>query len=34
MPPWTERLGEKEIDKAKFARLAAATVETGVGADA
>jgi 2-oxoglutarate ferredoxin oxidoreductase subunit alpha len=27
-------LGDKEIDKAKFARLAAATVETGVGADA
>ena len=27
-------LGEKEIDKAKFARLAAATVETGVGANA
>jgi hypothetical protein len=28
-------LGEKEIDKAKFARLAAATVETeGVGVDA
>jgi 2-oxoglutarate ferredoxin oxidoreductase subunit alpha len=27
-------LGEKESDKAKFARLAAATVSTGVGADA
>jgi 2-oxoglutarate ferredoxin oxidoreductase subunit alpha len=27
-------LNEKESDKAKFARLAAATVETGVGADA
>jgi 2-oxoglutarate/2-oxoacid ferredoxin oxidoreductase subunit alpha len=27
-------LGEKESDKAKFARLAAATVGTGVGADA
>lgn len=27
-------LSEKETDKAKFARLAAATVETGVGADA
>ncbi|WP_369816662.1 2-oxoacid:acceptor oxidoreductase subunit alpha [Mycobacterium sp. E740] len=27
-------LNEKEIDKAKFARLAAATVETGVGAKA
>ena len=27
-------LGDKESDKAKFARLAAATVETGVGADA
>jgi 2-oxoglutarate ferredoxin oxidoreductase subunit alpha len=27
-------LGDKEIDKAKFARLAAATVDTGVGADA
>ena len=27
-------LGDKEIDKAKFARLAAATMETGVGADA
>jgi 2-oxoglutarate ferredoxin oxidoreductase subunit alpha len=27
-------LGDKEIDKAKFARLAAATVETGVGANA
>jgi 2-oxoglutarate ferredoxin oxidoreductase subunit alpha len=27
-------LGEKEIDKAKFARLAAATVETGMGANA
>ncbi|MBY0287110.1 MAG: 2-oxoacid:acceptor oxidoreductase subunit alpha [Mycobacteriaceae bacterium] len=27
-------LGDKEIDKAKFARLAAATVETGVGASA
>jgi len=26
-------LGDKEIDKAKFARLAAATVETGVGAN-
>ena len=26
-------LGEKEIDKAKFARLAAATVESGVGAE-
>ena len=26
-------LSEKESDKAKFARLAAATVETGVGAD-
>jgi 2-oxoglutarate ferredoxin oxidoreductase subunit alpha len=27
-------LGDKEIDKAKFARLAAATVETGMGANA
>jgi len=27
-------LSDKEMDKAKFARLAAATVETGVGADA
>ena len=27
-------LRDKESDKAKFARLAAATVETGVGADA
>jgi len=27
-------LGEKEAEKAKFARLAAATIETGVGASA
>ncbi len=27
-------LGEKELEKAKFARLAAATIETGVGANA
>ena len=33
MPRWTERSSEKERDKAKFARLAAATVETGVGAE-
>ena len=28
------KLGDNEIDKAKFARLAAATVETGVGVNA
>ena len=27
-------LGDKEIDKAKFARLAAATVDTGMGVNA
>jgi len=27
-------LADKETDKAKFARLAAATVDTGVGVDA